>query len=214
MIEFELQRTGLLMVVSAPSGGGKSTIIKSLLDKDPSLTYAVSATTRPPRRGESHGSHYYFYSQDEFRSLIEHDMFYEHALVHGNYYGTLKSEVDRKLREGQDIILDLDVQGSLNLKKSMPEAASVFILPPSIATLEKRLRDRGLDEEDVIRRRLANARGEVRMADRYDYILVNRDLDETIGNMKTILMAERFRSARLVLKDGRGGVLLSSSSER
>ncbi len=203
----------MLIVVSAPSGGGKSTILRALLESDESLSYSVSATTRTPRECEDNGKDYHFFAEHAFKSLIDEDAFYEYAEVHGNWYGTLKSEIDAKLASGQDILLDIDVQGSLRLKETMPDCVSIFILPPSIATLEKRLRDRGSDSEEVIQRRLGNARGEVRMADRYDYILINRDLDDTIANMRNIITAQRFRSSRLMLKDAFGRVLVSSPSD-
>ncbi|CAN5355639.1 guanylate kinase [soil metagenome] len=212
MIEFEIKRTGMLIIISAPSGGGKSTILRALLDLDSSLSYSVSATTRPSRSTEEHGKDYFFYQQDEFERLRDEGAFYEHAMVHGNYYGTLRTEVDAKLNAGKDVLLDVDVQGSLALKQDHPDCTTIFILPPSIAMLERRLRGRASDTEEVIQRRLANARGEVRMADRYDYILVNRELDETIQNVRLIIKAQRFRSSRITLKDSFGSVLASAAS--
>ncbi len=211
MIEFELKRTGMLIVVSAPSGGGKSTIIRALLDADSSLDYSISATTRPRRGEEEDGREYRFLSLDQFKQLVQEDAFYEYAEVHGNYYGTLREEVDAKLEEGKDVILDLDVQGSMRLRKSVRDCTTIFILPPSMATLEKRLRGRGEDSEEAIQRRLENARNEVRMAAQYDYILVNRDLTDTIENMKTIIEAQRFRASRVMVRDGFGTVLASQS---
>jgi len=213
VIEFELKRSGILFVVSAPSGGGKSTIIRELLANDATLSYSISGTTRAARSDEQEGREYYFYSIEDFQRLIDEDRLYEYALVHGNYYGTLKSEVDSKLHAGGDVILDLDVQGSVELKKKAPECVSIFILPPSLATLEKRLRGRGSDEEETIQRRLLNARTELRMAERYDYVLVNRVLTETIEQMKTIIAAERFRASRLTVRDSLGSLLVSAGSE-
>lgn len=213
MNDFQLERTGLLVVISAPSGGGKSTIIRALLETDRTLTYSVSATTRAPRDGEIHGQDYYFYTTEDFEKLVEQDMFYEYALVHGNYYGTLKFEVDRKCRAGLDVILDLDVQGGLLLKSKMPECTSVFVLPPSMDELEKRLRERGKDSEEVIHKRLVNARGEIIMADRYDFILVNQDLDETIANVRNIISAQRFASSHIRIRDGKGNLMISATSE-
>lgn len=207
MIEFELKRIGIVIVISAPSGGGKSSIIKALLERDASLTYSISATTRPPRKGEASGREYFFHQSEEFQRLVDEGAFYEHALVHGNYYGTPKEQVDRLLGEGKDVILDLDVQGSLNLKKVMPGCISIFVLPPSMATLEKRLRSRASDAEEVIQRRLENAREEVKIADQYDYVLVNQDLEATIENVRTIIAAQRFKSTRLIVKDGTGSVV-------
>lgn len=212
MIEFELNRSGSLFVVSAPSGGGKSTILRAIMDSDSSLSYSISATTRPRRKGERQGKDYYFLDEDDFRAKAEEGAFYEYSLVHGNWYGTLREEVDRKIAAGKDVLLDIDVQGSFKLKDKVTNCTSIFILPPSLATLEKRLRLRAQDTEEVIQRRLHNAREEVRMADRYDYILVNRILDETIENMRTIIRAQRFRSHRIVLKDALGAVLSSSAA--
>lgn len=203
----------MLIILSAPSGGGKSTILKALLDSDASLYYSISATTRPRRSTEVHGRDYYFYTEQEFEQLVEQGAFYEWARVHGNLYGTLKSEVNAKMNAGRDVLLDIDVQGSMRMKQQMPDCTTIFILPPSMATLEKRLRERQSEDEETLQRRLANARNEVRMADRYDYILVNQDLDKTIANMRTIVNAQRFRSSRITLKDGMGSVLLSSSRE-
>ncbi len=213
MIEFELNRSGILFVISAPSGGGKSTIIRALLDNDSTLSYSISATTRPSRRGEKTGKEYHFLSKEEFEKLIKEDAFLEYATVHGNYYGTPKSEIDNRLQKGQDVILDLDVQGSQRVKKAFQDSVTIFILPPSLATLERRLRERGLDDEDAIKNRLANARTELRMADRYDYVIVNRQLDETIQTIKSVIAAERQKAHRLTLKDALGAILMSSFSD-
>lgn len=213
MIEFEIKRTGMLIVISAPSGGGKSTILRALLESDDTVDYSISATTRKPRATEVHGKDYFFYNLDEFRDLVSQNMFYEYAIVHGNYYGTLKTEVDAKLNAGLDVLLDIDVQGSLKLKKEHPDCSTIFILPPSMAKLESRLRGRASDDEEVIQRRLTNARSEVRMADRYDYILMNNDLQETVANVRTIIRAQRFRASRTVLKDPFGSMLVSSPKE-
>lgn len=197
----------MLFIVSAPSGGGKSTILKALLDTDATLSYSVSATTRPPRETEVDGRDYHFLSIDRFEELVAQDAFYEYAQVHGNYYGTLKSEVDKLLEQGFDVLLDVDVQGSLRLKADMPDCTTIFILPPSMATLEKRLRGRNSDSEEVIERRLNNARGEIRMAERYDYILLNVNLPETIENVRSIIKAQHFRSSRIIVRDPAGSVL-------
>lgn len=201
MIEFLLHRPGILFVLSAPSGGGKSTILKAILESDASVSYSISVTTRPRREGEQEGREYHFRTVEEFEELLRQDAFIEHAKVHGNYYGTLKSEVDRRVAEGQDVLLDIDVQGSLALKKQRPEMVSIFVLPPSIATLERRLRGRGLDDEETMRLRLENARNEIRYARHYDYMLVNQELGATIETIRQIIAAERCRSNRIDIKD-------------
>jgi guanylate kinase len=207
VIEFELKHTGMLFIVSAPSGGGKSTILKALLDSDDTLSYSVSATTRKPRPNEVDGVDYHFLSLEQFQQAVDENAFFEYAQVHGNYYGTLKREVNKLLDKGLDVLLDLDVQGSLRLKQDMPECTTVFILPPSMATLEKRLRGRGTDSEEEIQRRLRNARGELRVADQYDYVLLNARLDETVAQLRMIIKAQHFRSSRMVVKNAAGEVL-------
>lgn len=204
MIDFEAKTDGQLVILSAPSGGGKSTILRALLAADSHLAYSVSATTRPARPTEIHGKDYYFTPIDEFRRLIDQNAFYEYFEVHGNFYGTLKSEVDSKLAAGKDVLLDVDVKGSMRLKQMMPECLNIFILPPSLAVLEARLRGRASDSEEVIQRRLINAEGEIRMADRYDYILINRDLTQTVEDVRLIIRAQQFRASRIVLKDSLG----------
>lgn len=210
VIQFDLKRSGMVFIFSAPSGGGKSTIIRALISADPTLTYSVSATTRPPRGEEVHAKDYYFYSVKEFEKLIAEDQFYEFAKVHGNYYGTLKSEVKEKLDRGLNVILDIDVQGSMNLMKTIPESTSIFFLPPSMATLEKRLRARGTDCEEVILQRLENASGEIKFADQYDYVFINWDLDETIADVQKVIEAQYFRACRLTIRDASGEVLVSN----
>jgi guanylate kinase len=200
----------MLIILSAPSGGGKSTIMRALLSKDASLAYSVSATTRPARHDEKNGREYHFYSREDFQHLIDEDAFLEYFEVHGNFYGTLKREVDSKIQSGKDVLLDVDVQGSMRLKKLVPDCTTIFVLPPSMATLERRLRNRGTDNEDVIRRRLDNASGEIRMAEHYDYVLINENLDETIANVHLIIRAQRFRASRVMLHDALGSVLSPS----
>ncbi|MCC6547646.1 guanylate kinase [Candidatus Sumerlaeota bacterium] len=197
----------MLTIISAPSGGGKSTLLRALLAAEPSLYYSISATTRVRRGPEVHGQDYYFYSEEEFVKLRDNNGFYEWAVVHGNLYGTLKSEVDAKLSQGRDVIMDIDVKGSMSMKKEIPDCTTIFILPPSMVTLEKRLRDRGTDDEATIQRRLTNAREEVREAFRYDYILVNQELDKTVQSMRNIIAAQRFRASRTLIHDSRGSVL-------
>jgi len=201
-----MKRRGILFVLSAPSGGGKSTILRAIRAADPTLGYSISVTTRPPRGDEEDGREYFFRSVEEFKALDAEDAFVETALVHGNYYGTLRSEIEGQCDAGKDVLLDIDVQGSLALKKRRPDTVLAFVLPPSIATLEKRLRARGLDNEDAMQVRLANARHEVRFARNYDYVLVNHNLEETIAHIREIIAAERFRSHRIEVRDARGEI--------
>ncbi len=199
MAPFSLQRRSFLLVVSAPSGAGKSTLIGALVDGDAALTYSVSATTRAPRGGEIHGQHYYFLSPDDFTARVAAGAFYEHFTVHGNSYGTLRSEVDGRLAAGNDVVLDIDVQGGVEIRRQHPDCVAVFVLPPSMAVLEERLRGRRSDAETDIQRRLANARAEIAVAREYDYILVNNDFEQCLRELRAIVGAERARVSRLNL---------------
>jgi len=176
-------------VISSPSGGGKSTIIKSLLKHNNNLEYSVSMTTRQPREGELHGQAYWFTSKPEFESKIKENAFLEWAEVHGSYYGTLRETIDAELEAGRSVILDIDVQGGLAVKKKMPEAVMIFILPPSMAVLEQRLRDRNTESEDTLHIRLKNAVDEMAVADQYNYRVVNDRLETAIRDVQEIIDA-------------------------
>ena len=189
-----LQPEGILIILSSPSGGGKSSICRALLDADPRLGYSVSVTSRPQRRDEVDGRDYHFVSESDFHELISADSFYEWAKVHGNYYGTRKDLIDARLAAGQDVVLDLDVVGGLNIKKLNDKALLIFVLPPSLAVLEERLTKRNTDDEEVIKLRLRNARNEIHFAQKYDYAVVNEDLDHTISIIRKIIDAERHSS--------------------
>lgn len=206
MIEFQLKRRGILFLLSAPSGGGKSTVLRSLLQADKSLSYSISATTRKQRPDEVDGVHYYFKTPEQFNELIHQEAFLEYALVHGNYYGTLCEEVENRLEAEDDVIIDADVQGSLVIKERLPDTVTIFILPPSIATLEKRLRSRGTDAEEQLTVRLANAREEVRYASLYDYVIVNSDINRTILGIQQIVEAERRKAHRMTVTDALGEI--------
>lgn len=187
---------GLLLVVSAPSGGGKGTILKELFERDPNLRMSVSATTRQPRPGEEHGKQYYFISREEFQELISSGSMLEHAEYVGNYYGTPKGPVDQWRDEGHDVVLEIEVQGGAQIKKLVPDCVSIFISPPSMEVLEKRLRDRGTEGEEIVRQRLDTARQELTHVEQYDYIVVNDRLEDAVEDMRAIIRAEKRKCAR------------------
>ena len=189
---------GLLIVISAPSGTGKTTLTRMLLEEFPHMEFSVSFTTRPPRPGEVNGKDYWFVSKEEFLKRIEEGDFLEWAEVYGNLYGTSKSQVLKALNEGKDVLLDIDPQGALQVKENFPDAVLIFILPPSLKELERRLRKRGTDSEEVIEKRLKIAREEIRRAPLYDYIVVNDSLEVAYGRLKSIITAEKFRSSRFL----------------
>ncbi|MEN0088299.1 MAG: guanylate kinase [Pseudomonadota bacterium] len=193
----EFERRGLMLVLSSPSGAGKSTLARNLLDSDPSISLSVSATTRPRRGSEIDGVHYDFVSETEFKRMTESDALLEFAHVHGNYYGTPRDPAERAMAEGRDILLDIDYQGALQVfEKARGNVVSIFILPPSMEELRKRLIRRAEDEEEVIEKRLANARIEMAAWDKYDYVIVNRDLSKAFEEVRSILTAERLRRER------------------
>lgn len=187
---------GLLLVVSAPSAGGKGTILKELFQRNENLRMSVSATTRQPRAGEEHGKHYYFINCEEFQQLIDSGKMLEYAEYVGNLYGTPKGPVDQWLDEGHDVVLEIEVQGGAQIKKIVPDCVSVFITPPSLEVLEKRLRGRGTEEEGTILKRLATARQELTQAGNYDYVVVNDHLEDAVDDMLAILRSEKLRYAR------------------
>ena len=178
---------GKLFVISSPSGGGKNTVIDALLKRDTDLRYAVSATTRPPRKGEKDGVDYFFWDEERFRRKVEEGAFVEWAEVYGYYYGTLREQVDRHLKEGKHVLLDLDVQGGLRLKQLMPEAVLIFLLPPSMEVLEERLRRRGTEDAEVLAKRLRIAREEMEVADAYDFQIINDRLEEAVDGLQAII---------------------------
>jgi guanylate kinase len=183
----------IVFIISAPSGSGKSTLVKRLLGTVPRLNFSISYTTRPPRGDERDGVEYFFVSKTEFEAMIAQDEFLEHANVFGNYYGTACRFLREAEVSGHDLVLDIDVQGAEQLKRKIPQAVSIFILPPNREELEGRLRSRGLDAEQVIVRRLDTARREIENYSKYDYILVNDRLEHSAGQLKAIVLAERLR---------------------
>jgi guanylate kinase len=186
-----------VFIISAPSGSGKSTLVSRLLNEVEGLTFSVSYTTRKPRGSEIDGQAYHFIDREEFERRLGQDEFLEYAEVFGNYYGTHSDALTIAQGKGKDLVLDIDVQGAAQLKKRIPDAVSIFVLPPSREVLEQRLRARSQDKEEVIRRRLADAALEIRNYNLYDYVLVNSDLDLAAETLKAIVRAERVRRIRV-----------------
>ncbi|MDD6251447.1 MAG: guanylate kinase [Oscillospiraceae bacterium] len=183
-------KPGKLYVYSGASGVGKGTIMKELLKADDSICLSVSATTREPRPEEKNGVHYYFLSREEFDSIVAEGGFMEHATYCNNSYGTLRSEVEEKLAAGKNVFLEIDVQGALNIIKDYPDCVSIFIMPPSFETLEKRLRARNTETETQIRNRLETAMREIKLSEVYDYCVVNDDLDKAVEDVLAIVKKE------------------------
>jgi guanylate kinase len=188
-------RRGLLIILSSPSGAGKSTLAARLRAWDPTLNFSVSATTRAPRPSEEHGREYYFHSREEFQDMVAKGDMLEHAEVFGNYYGSPKGPVEEAINAGRDVLFDIDWQGGQQVRASVlgKHVLSIFILPPSIPELERRLFARAQDSKEVIDGRMSKSRGEISHWPEYDYVLVNEDLDETEARLKTIVAAERLR---------------------
>lgn len=190
-------RKPAVFIISAPSGSGKSTLVNRLMGEVRNLRFSISYTTRAPRGKERHGESYYYVSREEFERRIAGDEFLEHAEVFGNYYGTHQSELEFASRDSCDLVLDIDVQGAAQLKRKIPDAVSIFILAPSREILEQRLRSRGEDAEEVVQRRLLKAADEIRNYDQYDYVLVNREVDESAATLASIVRAERVKRIRV-----------------
>lgn len=193
---------GTLYIISAPSGAGKSSLIQALLKTQPlyDTQVSISHTTRAVRPGEKHAEHYFFVSKEEFCAMIAKDAFLEHAEVFGNYYGTSREAIEQVLASGVDVFLDIDWQGAQQIRKKMPQARSIFVLPPSKDELDRRLRGRGQDSEEVIAKRMAQAVAEMTHFAEYDYLIVNDDFDLALSDLKTIIRAERLRLGRQKLR--------------
>jgi len=191
----------IVYIVSAPSGSGKSTLVNELFKMVHGLDFSISYTTRPPRGSEKNGKEYFFVSKEEFESMIAADEFLEHACVFGNYYGTARRFLRESEQRDHDLLLDIDVQGAAQVKQKLPGAVSIFILPPDRDKLEWRLRNRGLDPEEVIRRRLDTARREIENYTKYDYILVNNVLEQSAGQLEDIVLSERLQRSRVELSE-------------
>jgi guanylate kinase len=188
--------TGLLYVITAPSGAGKSSLIDALLKEDPRLRLSVSYTTRAPRPGEANGREYHFVDDKTFMAMLERGEFLESAEVHGYRYGTSQAVIREALARGQDMVLEIDWQGAQQVRKLHPDCVGVFILPPSVAELERRMRARGQDADAVIKRRLASAEDEMSHAPEFDYVIINKDFDEARRDLQAIVRVERLRKAR------------------
>jgi len=190
------QNHGLLIVLSGPSGAGKGTLCQELLKQMPHLKYSVSATTRQPRQGEVDGLHYYFRSREEFQAMIEGDELLEWAEFCGNYYGTPKFAVEQAIQAGNDVILEIEIQGALQIKKRFRQGVFIFIVPPSMDELSQRIHKRGTESEEVIQRRLQTALQELEYVTEYDYVVVNDEVPLAVDKLKCILVAEKCRVKR------------------
>jgi len=189
-------RKGLLIVLSGPSGTGKSTVCRALLKKHEDIALSISCTTRAPRAGEEDGVSYFFISHEQFDEMIAQDAFLEYAQVFSNFYGTPKSFVEEQLLSGKDVLLEIDVQGALKAKQAFPEGVYVFLVPPSKEELENRIRSRGTETEEQITTRLGKANAEMKLIEKYDYVIVNDEVEKVIGSVECILAAERLKVSR------------------
>ncbi len=191
-----VKRKGMLLIISGPSGTGKGTLVKKLMDSDPSISFSCSVTTRAPRVGEIEGVHYHFIDDAEYDRMLAEDAFLEHATVHGHRYGTPRAQVECNLACGKNVLLDIDPQGALNVMSRVHDYVSVFILPPSFSALRVRLHTRNTDDPVEIERRLRNARREVLNIGKYQYALINDDLDLAFSQLQSIVNAEKQRTTR------------------
>lgn len=185
--------TGTLYIFSAPSGAGKTSLVRALLDSTKYIGVSISHTTRDARPGEVDGQDYHYIDKAEFESLIEQDAFLEHAKVFDNFYGTSTTWVESELEAGRDVILEIDWQGAQQVRKQMPDSVSVFILPPSLEALEQRLKSRGQDSDEIINRRMRDAKNEISHYAEYDYLIINDNFDNTLEELRAIIIARRHR---------------------
>lgn len=190
-----MAKQGLLVVISGPSGAGKGTIVHELLAQDRNLCVSVSATTRSPRPGEVDGTHYYFMDKAKFTQLVETDEMLEHAVYCDNFYGTPRGPVDAARAAGRDVILEIEVQGAMQIKQKCPDCITIFILPPSREVLEKRLRDRGTEDEATVQKRMSQLEREIAAAAQYDFSVVNGALEDAVADVQAILRAMHCRTA-------------------
>lgn len=187
---------GKLFIISGPSGSGKDTVLANLFEKHPEIKLSISSITRPMRIGEVEGQKYHFISREEFESMIENDQLLEHNVFVGNYYGTPKQPVIDCINSGHDMILEIDVNGAKQIREKMPDAVSIFIMPPSYGELERRLIGRGTDAMEIIEKRLSSALGEIARAEEYDYVVTNDVVDKCVDDILHIILAQRLTSAR------------------
>jgi guanylate kinase len=188
--------TGNLFVIAAPSGGGKTSLTRALLEREPAILLSVSYTTRLPRPGETDGVDYHFVTPERFRELKDTGEFLEHAQVHGNWYATSATWLKRQIEAGQDVLLEIDWQGAAQVRKLVPASVQIFILPPSLASLEERLVRRGQDDEQTIARRISAAREEIRHCGEFDYVIINQEFASALDDLSSIVRTSRLRSAQ------------------
>lgn len=188
---------GLLIVISGPSGSGKGTVLKKLFSERRGIFYSVSATTRAPRPGETEGKNYFYLSKEEFGRAIDSGNMLEHAQYCGDYYGTPRVAVEERLNRGEDVVLEIDVQGAFKVKQACPDAVLIFLMPPSLRELEKRLRSRGTESEEIIRNRLSAAKAEIDASGTYDYVVINDIVSRAAKKISCIITAEKLRTIRL-----------------
>ena len=194
---------GTLYIVAAPSGAGKSSIVNACLARDAKIALSISFTSRPPRPGERHAEHYHFIAKEQFQAMIDAGEFFEHALVHGDWKGTARQSVEPQLGAGMDVLLEIDWQGARQVREQVPDAVSIFILPPSRAALEERMRKRGQDSEAVMAQRLAAAREEMSHYGEFDYVIVNEHFGTAVDDMCAIFRASRLRKDAQVARHAR-----------
>ena len=195
--------SGSLFIVAAPSGAGKSSLVSALLERDPGLHLSISYSTRAARTGEVDGVNYHFVAREVFFGMRDRGEFLEHAEVHGNHYGTSRPWIEQQMRAGRDIVLEIDCQGASQVKSIFPEAVAIFILPPSMAELERRLRGRGTDSEEIIARRMQAAEEELRQARGFDYAIINSDFSEALEQLLCVVKAARLRVPQLREREAR-----------
>lgn len=192
-----IKQKGILFVLSGPSGVGKGTVRKALFERDTNLKYSISMTTRAMRQGEEEGVDYFFRTKDEFENMIENGRMLEYAQYVGNYYGTPKQYVEEMIELGHDVFLEIEVQGALQVKENYPQGVFIFLIPPSLEELKNRIIDRGTETEDLILNRLTEAKNEIEMMDKYDYVVVNDNVEEAVSRVQSIVVSEHCKRERV-----------------